>query len=283
MASAVPPASFLERHEFLIHRLHSLSGLLPVGAFMCLHLLTNASVLGGAGIFQDNVDRIHVLGPALTVIEWLFIFLPIIFHAVVGVAIIRSGLPNTSSYPYPKNFRYTLQRVTAWIALFFIFWHVFHMHGWIHHPTWLERVARPAMGAQFEPERASSTLGLAMVPLWVKLLYGTGVLSCVYHLANGLWTMGITWGVWTSPAAQRRADYLCGGFGVALAFVGLGALFGASTVNVDAARAMEQARIQAREELAQREAELLEQVAKEPVAETSDAPAPDAAKLGGGR
>ena len=35
------------------------------------------------------------------------------------------------------------------------------------------------------------------------------MLSCVFHLANGLWTMGITWGVWTSPAAQRRALWAC--------------------------------------------------------------------------
>jgi hypothetical protein len=35
--------------------------------------------------------------------------------------------------------------------------------------------------------------------------YAIGILACVFHLANGIWTMGITWGVWTSPAAQSRA------------------------------------------------------------------------------
>jgi succinate dehydrogenase / fumarate reductase cytochrome b subunit len=59
------------------------------------------------------------------------------------------------------------------------------------------------------------------------LLYAVGVLSCVYHLANGIWTMGITWGVWVSPAAQKRADRVCIAFGIALAFVGLSALGGA--------------------------------------------------------
>ena len=48
----------------------------------------------------------------------------------------------------------------------------------------------------------------------VQVFYVIGVLACVYHLCNGLWTMGITWGVWTSPAAQRRATYVCAAFGV---------------------------------------------------------------------
>jgi succinate dehydrogenase / fumarate reductase cytochrome b subunit len=38
--------------------------------------------------------------------------------------------------------------------------------------------------------------------------------------------MGITWGVWISPAAQKRALNVCTIFGVLLAVVGLSALFG---------------------------------------------------------
>ena len=57
--------SFLERHQFLIYRLFSLAGLVPVGAFVVVHLLTNASVLGGAASFQSRVDLIHSLGPLL--------------------------------------------------------------------------------------------------------------------------------------------------------------------------------------------------------------------------
>jgi succinate dehydrogenase / fumarate reductase cytochrome b subunit len=54
-----PPQSFFARHEFVIRRLHSLSGLIPVGAYMTVHLVTNASVLNGAGTFQKNVYTIH--------------------------------------------------------------------------------------------------------------------------------------------------------------------------------------------------------------------------------
>ncbi len=48
---------FFTKHEFLIRRLHSLSGLVPVGAYMVVHLLVNASILNGAGSFQQFVTR----------------------------------------------------------------------------------------------------------------------------------------------------------------------------------------------------------------------------------
>jgi succinate dehydrogenase / fumarate reductase cytochrome b subunit len=222
--------SFLERHEFLIRRLHSLSGLIPVGAFMCVHLVVNSSVLNSAETFQDNVYKIHALDKALPLVEWLFIFLPIIFHAVIGIVIIRGGLPNTGRYAYGANWRYTLQRATGVIAFFFIFWHVFHMHGWFHGDWWMQRVVQPLGGAQFKPYNASSTLATAMTGVVVPVLYAIGVLSCVFHLANGIWTMGITWGAWTTPKAQKTALAVCTVFGVALGGVGMSALWGTQNI-----------------------------------------------------
>lgn len=244
--------SFFARNEFLIRRLHSLTGLLPVGAYMCVHLTTNASTLGGAEMFQKNVDLIHSLGPALPIVEWTFIFLPLLFHAIVGVVIIRSGDPNLSSYHYVGNVRYWLQRVTAWIALAFILYHVFHMHGWFHNKLWLDKVADPLGGHQFDPHKASSTAALAINSALKKLAYGIGVISCVYHFANGLWTMGITWGVWTSAKAQQRANWLCGAIGVVMTVVGLSALVGVTSMDIKRAEAFEEVQHQRRLEDAAR-------------------------------
>ena len=247
-------ASFYTRHEFLILRLHSLAGLLPVGAYMVVHLLTNASILAGAPAFQKNVDAIHSLGPVLPLVEWTFIFLPIIFHAVVGVMIVRSGKSNSGRYPYPGSIRYTLQRATAWIALVFIFWHVFHMHGWIHNDYWADNLARPLFGAQFNPEQATSSVGLALAPLTARVAYAIGMAACVYHFANGLWTMGITWGIWQTAAAQRRANWVCGAIGLVILAVGAAAWVGAIRVNVVDAEAYELAKQEQQQELEQKEA-----------------------------
>jgi len=226
--------SFLARHEFLIRRLHSLSGLLPVGVFMIVHLLTNASVLDGARAFQGRVDMIHSLGKALPLVEWTFIFLPLIFHAVVGVMIARGAVPNTAHYRYKNNFRYTLQRITAWIALFFILGHVFHLHGWF------KPLAQEVGGGQFQVLFATSSTAQALqASVLIQIAYAIGIVACVYHLANGLWTMGITWGVWTTPTAQHRANYFCGAFGIVLACIGLGALYGMVTANLEQTLAVE--------------------------------------------
>lgn len=218
--------SFLVRNDFLIRRLHSLCGLIPVGAYMVVHLIVNASVINGAATFQNNVLNIHKLGALLPLVEWTFIFIPILFHAIFGFVIIAGGMPNTHNYPYAANYRYTLQRATGVIAFFFIMLHVFHMHGWIHNESWLHYVVEPLGGGQFRPYNATSTAGEALQNVVVVVLYAVGITACVYHLANGLWTMGITWGVWTSPRAQRRASYVCGAFGLLLMGVSAAALFG---------------------------------------------------------
>jgi succinate dehydrogenase / fumarate reductase cytochrome b subunit len=217
--------SFFERHEFLIRRLHSLSGLIPVGAYMVVHLTVNASVLNGPESFQENVYGIHALGKILPLIEWAFIFLPLLFHAAVGVWIIRTGVPNTTHYAYGANIRYTLQRATGMIAAIFILYHVFQMHGWFHFDSWLA-VAEPLGGHQFRPYNAGSSAGAALQNPIIIAVYFVGITACVFHLANGIWTMGITWGVWTSPKAQKNALAVCGVFGVVLLFVGLSALGG---------------------------------------------------------
>lgn len=221
-----PSQSFLARHEFVIRRLHSLSGLLPVGLYMTVHLVTNASVLNGPGTFQKNVYTIHSLGKLLPLVEWTFIFIPILFHAIVGVMIAVGMVPNTRDYPYGANRRYTWQRWTGLIAFVFILYHVFHMHGWFHWDWWLHDVAKPFGGAQFKPYNAASTAGEALQSPIILIFYMVGALACVFHFANGLWTMGITWGVWISPPAQARALKACQAFGVLLALVTVGALYG---------------------------------------------------------
>jgi succinate dehydrogenase / fumarate reductase cytochrome b subunit len=215
---------------------------------MVVHLLVNASVLSGETTFQKNVYQIHSLEDALLPVEWAFIFLPILFHGALGVVFVFGGLWNLGSYPYGANIRYALQRATGIMALAFIVWHVFHLHGWFHFDWWLDNIAGPLGGANFKPFSAASTLGEAMSSLTVRILYAVGVLSCVFHLANGLWTMGITWGLWISPAAQQRAYRICALFGVLLAIVGMGALTGTAAIDVEYAKQREEEMYRARVE-----------------------------------
>ena len=89
------------RAHFLIRRLHSLTGLV-FGGYLIVHLLVNATIAQGGTVYQVQVDKIHSL-PFLPVIEWTFIYLPIIFHTIYGIWITITGQPNVSHYPYMKN------------------------------------------------------------------------------------------------------------------------------------------------------------------------------------
>ena len=132
-------ASIFGKYEFAIRRLHSLLGLVPIGGFLCFHLATNASMLDGPETFQMRVNIIHQLGPiTLSILEWGTIFLPILFHGLIGLIIVTRGKRNVWNYPYLENWRYTLQRITGVMAMAFILFHVFQMHGWFRWEWWTD-------------------------------------------------------------------------------------------------------------------------------------------------
>jgi succinate dehydrogenase / fumarate reductase, cytochrome b subunit len=225
-----PEPGFLGRHQFLIYRLFSLAGLIPIGGYVVMHLAVNSSVLAGAAMYQAQVDKIHSLGDtAVVILEWTFIFIPIIFHALVGLWIISGGLPNTASYPYGPNIRYTLQRATAVVVAMFILFHIWQMH----------HLGRALGGGKFDPTHAASSAADALSPLLIKIIYTVGTLCAVYHLTNGIWTFGITWGLWTSDRGQRRAGYFCAAFGVLVALFGMGSLYGMSVLDIGKATIVE--------------------------------------------
>ncbi len=228
-------SSFFLRHEFAIRRLHSLSGIVPLGAYMVVHLTTNASLLNGTATFQRAVYLIHSLGKLLPLVEWSLIFTPLLFHALVGVWIWRTGKSNTARYKFSGNKRYKWQRITGLIAFAYLMVHVLHLHGWFHFGPWVSFAGELGF-AQFRAYNAASTLALAMDHYFWQAFYLAGVLACVYHLANGLWTAGITWGLWISEAAQARATKVCVVFGVVLAVIGTSAWYAAITTDPVAAK-----------------------------------------------
>jgi succinate dehydrogenase / fumarate reductase cytochrome b subunit len=52
------------------------------------------------------------------------------------------------------------------------------------------------------------------------------VFCACYHLANGLWTFMITWGITIGPRSQRIMGYACAALGVGLTITGIAAVYG---------------------------------------------------------
>ena len=198
-------------HHFLLRRLHSLTGLV-FGGYLIVHLLVNATIAQGGVVYQQQVDKIHSL-PFLPVIEWTFIYLPILFHTVYGIWITLTGQPNVDRYPYAKNWFYVAQRVSAIIIVVFMLFHVLSLKYGLF-----------GQKISFDPHRALGTVGRHFDHWWVWLIYPIGILASCYHLANGIWTAAITWGVTVSAAAQKRWGYLCAGLFVLTFLAGMIAL-----------------------------------------------------------
>src|SRR5579863_10035964 len=71
-------------HEFFWRRLHSLSGIIPVGAFLFEHILiSNATAINGPTAYAKQVTFLSSL-PFVTALEFFGIWLPIAFHAGYG-------------------------------------------------------------------------------------------------------------------------------------------------------------------------------------------------------
>lgn len=212
MGGAARAESWVRRHHFLLRRLHSLTGVVPVGAFLVVHLFTNSLAAYDPRSFDAHVRDIHAL-PYLTLVEVFGIFLPLAFHAGYGVVIARQGRSNVSSYPWLDNVRYTLQRVTGWIALVFIAVHLLHFRfaHWIGGPAYQEVVARGM--TPFDITQWGFVATPVPALLWI-LVYAVGLVAAVYHFCNGLGTFCITWGITVGDAARRRV--LIGAAGLAV-------------------------------------------------------------------
>jgi succinate dehydrogenase / fumarate reductase cytochrome b subunit len=212
------------RYHFLLRRLHSLTGLV-FGGYLVVHLIVNAALIqGGVGpldVYQQQVDKIHAL-PFLIAIEWIFIFLPIIYHTIYGIWITVTGQPNVANYGYLKNWFYLWQRISAMIIVAFLIFHVLGMRGVFGHAL------------EFDATHATVSTVRHMRAHWIIpwIIYPIGILASCFHLANGLWTAAITWGLTVSAGAQRRWGYVCAGVFILVLACGFAALLSLVTNHV---------------------------------------------------
>jgi succinate dehydrogenase cytochrome b subunit len=179
-----------ERH-WLLRRLHSLSGIIPIGGFLFFHIFENAFVLQGSKVWWKESEFTRMM-PFQIAVEAAVLWIPILYHAGYGLIITATARPN--DYPYARNYQYTLQRITGIIAFLFIGFHVFST-----------RINYYVTGTETDYLRMHSFM---IDPIYLSV-YLIGTLACVYHLTNGIFTFTITWGLAAGPKAQRLVNRVC--------------------------------------------------------------------------
>ncbi|HBW33848.1 succinate dehydrogenase [Desulfosporosinus sp. BICA1-9] len=195
-------------HSFFWRKLHSLSGIIPLGIFLMVHMFINSLATLGQGDFNRGVSLLHSI-PYLWFLELVVIFIPILYHALYGIWIVYLTRNNLENYRYFRNWLFYLQRVSALITMLFVTWHVVVL-----------RFSEGLINRNMDFEFVSTALNQPLI----LILYLFGLLASFGHFANGLWSFLVSWGVTVGEQAQRTAAYACFAVFVILTAVGINAL-----------------------------------------------------------
>ena len=204
--------------NFILRKLHQLSGIVPLGLFILEHFYTNSKSLTGAADFNNAVKDLQSI-PYILFVEITGIFIPLIYHAVYGLLITVEARPNNLAYPYPRNWFYLIQRITGVVLFVFITFHVLNFRfGLI---PGLNRIS-----VAHRPDLAFSIVSGEFHNVWIFLIYMIGIAATIWHFANGIWLFLVDWGITIGERAQRLAGYACIAFGAVLLLVGINAAVG---------------------------------------------------------
>jgi succinate dehydrogenase/fumarate reductase cytochrome b subunit (b558 family) len=201
-----------EHRRLWLSRLHSVTGVLPLGAFLVLHLWINARAIKGEIRYDGVVRRLQTI-PGLFVFEVWFIGLPLLFHAGYGIWTMRTSAPVRRRSPYDTPWAVPLQRATGLVTLAFVSYHLASVRipvllGTMH-PSDLYSVLADTLGA-------TTSFGVPVS----AILYLIGLAAVSYHLAGGLMGFCFTWGLAVTERRQRIARFVSTATGIALFLLG---------------------------------------------------------------
>ena len=211
-------ATAISRESFFWHKLHSLTGIIPVGFYMVQHLTLNSFTLGGPDKFNGVVRFFASLPPHILYAMLIFIVWgPLVFHAVYGLFIANRAMPNLSNaaYRWRENRMYTYQR---WSGIFIFFFLAYH--------TATTSIASKVTGNHEMIEYAAWQTRLTEYGhIWL-IVYMVGILACCYHLSYGIWNFCIRWGITIGEKSQVRMQKFATVCYIGLTLLGWGALAG---------------------------------------------------------
>ena len=179
-------------NHFLYRRLHSLSGIIPVGLFLIYHLYLQLYLHSGAEIYNAEINSFYDSPLAIWILV-LIVYIPLFFHSIYGVFLIFEGKVQPS-YLYFPHVLYWLQRLSGIGIVLFIIAHVWNTQlGPMFSGTWGNHWEHLFEGFS-NPETGLVT----------KIVYVFGIFGATFHFANGINTFCMTWGIALTPKSQLR-------------------------------------------------------------------------------
>jgi succinate dehydrogenase cytochrome b subunit len=208
----VEPLRAGQGNSFLWRRLHSLSGIVPVGAFLIEHLVSNATGGNGPNAYIEQVRFLTGL-PFAFWLEVFGIYIPLAFHAGYGLFIWWRGDNNVNEYPWTGNWMYTFQRYTGILLIAYIGYHTWYMRfSGIHlfvHPD----AAYWKVWHEFNTEP------------WSFYAYIAGIVLASWHFGYGIFLFCAKWGIVTGEKGRKRVQVFGWAVAIILATMGITAAF----------------------------------------------------------
>src|ERR1700744_2064042 len=201
----VQPLKAGEGHSFLLRKLHSLSGIVPIGAFLIEHIVSNFEALKGPAAYAAQVKFLNSL-PLGRVLEWTFMFRPLIYHGLYGVYIWIRGKANVVYYPWAGNWMYVAQRWTGLIAVLYIGQHV-----------WRQRFSGVSLPAN--PYASFHKVQVELSNPIMLAVYVIAMIAICWHFAYGVWLFAAKWGITPGDKARRKGGYVFTVLGIVLAVI----------------------------------------------------------------
>ena len=178
--------------HFLSRRIHSLTGLVPVGLFLVYHLYLQLYLHSGAEVYNGVINGFYDSPLAIWSLV-IVVYIPLFFHAFFGIRLIFESSVQPS-YTYFSHLLYWLQRISGIGVLLFIIAHVWN--------TQLGPWFAGNWGTHFE-HLSSGFADPDSGPI-TKAVYLLGIVGAVFHFSNGLNTLCMTWGIALTPKSQIR-------------------------------------------------------------------------------
>lgn len=209
--AGVQPLRAGQGTSFYWRKLHSLLGIIPIGAFFIEHLISNFEAVHGPVAYGLQVKFLNSL-PLVRILEWVFIFLPILYHGLYGLYIWFRGQSNIVYYPWAGNWMYVAQRWTGLIAVVYIAQHV----------------ARQRFMGISLPENPGAAFAKVQHELsnpFFLAFYVIAMIAICWHFAYGIWLFAAKWGITPGEVARKRFGIVCAVFGFILLVMGLASIW----------------------------------------------------------
>lgn len=195
-----------DRRAPLLRRMHSVAGVVPLGVFLVVHVLVQATALSGPLRYGRVVSGLARL-PGAGAVELVFVGLPLALHALYGLARSFRRPKDAEAWGYRRPGLDLLMRITSLVLFVFVIAHV-----------WTLRLGRALHGGAVDALHTRLTMQLSStwggVP-WIALAFVVALAAASFHLAYGGYAVLLA-----SGRTTRRTAAAAIGFGSVLFCVG---------------------------------------------------------------